>query len=130
MPPRDLRTRGQAIWAAYAADTLDAPSRALVQEAARCADTLDKLDALLAGRRDAWVKLVFDEMGNVELSVDKVLNERRMYQLAFMQQMNAIRAAGIKVVAAPAVQGQPQGRGGLIDELKRKRDQRESEPAR
>lgn len=91
-----LGNSGRAIWDAYGAGGLDAGQQALVREFARCADTLDRLDDLAAGRREAWASLVFDDMGEVHLSVDKILDERRQHQIALKQLYGEMRMSGIK----------------------------------
>jgi hypothetical protein len=97
MNAEGLEASGQLIWNAYAGDRLDAASAALVRELARCADTLDRLDGLARGRRESWVVLAFDEMGEIHLSVDKILDQRRNHQLAFKQLIAEIRAAKIPI---------------------------------
>lgn len=92
----ELEATGRAIWAAYQGDKLDAGSQALVREFARCADTLDRLDALAAGRRETWAKLMFDEMGEILLVIDKLLDVRRNHQLALKALYAEMRTSGIK----------------------------------
>lgn len=115
--PFELQARGREIYAAFNADSLPAGNRALVMEAARCADLLDKLDGLIQGDQSAWLKLVFDDMGEVTLSMDGVVGERRQQQMALRQLMSEIRQAGIKQAAGE--EKTPNGRGGLILELQR-----------
>lgn len=87
---------GQAIWDVYEAEKLDAGSQALVRELARTADTCDRLDGLAAGRQDTWVSLTRDEMGEVHLSIDRILDEQRKSQLALKALYAEVRAAGVK----------------------------------
>lgn len=96
----ELGKRGSAIWTAYAADKLSAADQALVREFARCADTLDRLDGLAAAREESWATLVFSDMGEVHVSVDKILDERRNHQLALKALYNEIRQSGIKTAAS------------------------------
>lgn len=91
-----LGETGKLVWDAYGADRLDAGSQALVRELARCADTLDRLDGLAIGRQESWVELVFDDMGEIHLAVDKILDQRRNHQLALKALFAEVRAAGIK----------------------------------
>jgi hypothetical protein len=91
-----LKETGQAIWDAYEGDKLDAGAAALLRELARCADTLDRLDDLVVGKTDAWVTVVFDEMGEVHLAIDKLLDQRRNHQLAFKQLTAEVRSAGLR----------------------------------
>ncbi len=92
----ELGSTGKAVWDAFGAGTLDGASQALVRELARCADTLDRLNELAAGRREAWASIVFDEMGEVTLVVDKVLDEQRKTQVVFKTLFGELRQAGIK----------------------------------
>jgi hypothetical protein len=120
----ELETTGRAIWAAFNGDKLDAGSQALIRELARCADTLDRLDALAAGRRDGWAKLVFDEMGEIHLVVDKILDVRRNHQLAFKALYAEIRTAGIKEggLAAKLKDEEPED---MLSKLRREKAARE-----
>jgi hypothetical protein len=127
--PTGLQQRGQAIWAAYGADSLPASLSALVEETARTADRLDKLDALLAGRRDDWAFILTDDMGGVSLVIDKLLGEARQQQMAFKQLLMELRQAGLKPEMTKKTEDQPQGRGGIVDELRRRREARQSESA-
>lgn len=120
--PGELDTRGKAIWDSFNAGSLNAAERALVHELARCADTLDRLDALAMGRREAWVDLAFDDMGEIHLSVDKLLDERRTHQLAFKALIGEVRQAGIKPAQKKAADEEPE------DMLtKRRKDKEERE---
>lgn len=92
----ELGERGQAFYDAYDGDQLPAGHRAIVQEAARQLDTLDRLAALAAGDVGAWATLNWDESGEVTLSIDGVVAERRQQQLAFKQLMGEIRQLGLK----------------------------------
>ncbi len=96
----ELGISGKAIWDAFDVGRLDAGQQALVLEYARCADTADRLDALVRGRREAWASLVFDDMGEVHLQVDKVLDQARSNQVVLRGLHAEIRQAGIK--AKPA----------------------------
>jgi len=117
---RFLRERGKEIWAAFGADALSAGSRALVHEACRLADTLDRLDAILGGRQKEWCKVELNDLGEITLSVDPLLSERRQQALAFKMIMQEIRTAGIQETGGQQVK--PDGRVGIVDELKRRRE--------
>lgn len=115
----ELGQRGRAIWSAYAADKLSAADQALVREFARCADTLDRLDGLAACREESWASLVFSDMGEVHVSVDKILDERRNHQLALKALYGEIRQAGIKTAVASATKDE------VEDPLAKRRRERE-----
>ena len=122
----ELGTTGKAIWDAFGAGNLDGASQALVRELARCGDTLDRLNDLAAGRRDVWVSLVFDDLGEVTLTVDKVLDEQRKTQVVFKTLYGELRQAGVKPDVKPARKDEGEQGGGTVDVLaefkKRKAD--------
>lgn len=123
----ELGKTGQFIWDAYGAGKLDASSQALVRELARCADTLDRLDGLAAGRKGEWAFLVFDDMGEIHLSIDKVLDEQRKTQMVFKGLFGELRQAGIKVQAGgevPQVAGPPQDMLAILRKQKEDRERK------
>ena len=124
----ELGKTGKAVWDAFGADKLDSASQALVRELARSAEVLDRLDGLASGRREVWVSLVFDEMGEIQLTVDKLLDEQRKTQVVFKQLFGELRQAGIK----PQVRFNPGNKGeedeGPVDvlaALRKKKEERE-----
>lgn len=117
-----LGESGTAIWAAFKATTLDAGSQALVLELARCADTCDRLDGLVAGRHDSWASLAFDDMGEIHLHIDKILELRLKHQNTLKALYAEVRAAKIGVKEGEAPVEQPKS---LVDQLKLKREERE-----
>lgn len=62
----------------------------LLEEACRIADRLDRLDALLIGDRDSWVRVVSDGNGEYELVIDSALTEARQQALALRQLLSSI----------------------------------------
>lgn len=120
----ELGETGSAIWSAYGADKLDAGAQSLIRELARCADTLDRLDDLASGRREGWVLLVFDDMGEIHLSIDKILDERRNHQLALRAIHSEIRQAGIRPAAAKATATQDEEED-MLTKRRREREERE-----
>jgi hypothetical protein len=92
----ELGDSGRAIWDAYGAEKLDAPARTLVLSYARAADVADRLDGLAMARTDSWATLVFDEMGEVHLAVDKILDQTRNQLLALKTIYAELRQAGIR----------------------------------
>jgi hypothetical protein len=122
----ELGETGKLIWAALKAETLDASSQALVRELARCADTLDRLDGLATGRREEWAVLTFDEMGEVHLSVDKILDVRRSHQLAFKALFAEVKAAGIKADEGSSSNSKDEEPEDMLAKLRRQKESRES----
>lgn len=113
---RFLKERGKAIWAAFEADDLPAGTQAMVHELARLADALDKLDAILAGRRTEWIKLIDFGDGELTLEVNGILGERRQNALAFTTMYRELRSAGVKETMGEKTN---QGDGNLILRLVR-----------
>ena len=121
----DLGVTGQAIWDAYEGSKLDAGSAALVRELARCADTLDRLDGLVIGKREVWVTLVFDDMGEVHLSVDKLLDQRRNHQLALKQLTAEVRSAGLRPKDSKTTKAADEEPEDMLGKRRKEREQRE-----
>lgn len=94
-----LKERGRAMWTSFGGPGLPPGKAALLLEACRMADGLDKLDAILGGRKREWVKILPDDMGEVTLIVDGLLTERRQQQVAFAQLVDKMRAAGLEETA-------------------------------
>lgn len=120
--PGELGQRGRRIWDSYGADKLPAGEQALVHELARCADTLDRLDGLAAAREESWATLIYTDMGEVHLSVDKILDERRNHQLALKALIAEVRQAGIKPAQKTATDEEPED---MLTKRRREREERE-----
>lgn len=95
-----LGKAGQAVWDAYGAERLDGATQALVRELSRSADVLDKLDGLVRGRQESWASLVFDDMGEVHLEVNKLLDQQAKIQTTFKLIWGELRMSGIKPTSA------------------------------
>lgn len=120
----ELGDSGRTIWDAYGAEKLDAGSRSLVLAFARAADVADKLDGLAMGRQGSWVELVFDDMGEVHLSVDKVLDQLRNQLLAVKTIYAELRQAGIRPAQAknPTADEEPED---MLAKLRKEKEERE-----
>lgn len=96
--------------------------RVLLEEAARSADRLERLDRLLRGDTDEFASVRFAN-GRTELVVDKTLAEARAQQaslarlLSELRQMLAPAASKPTAPSAPvsSPMGQKQGGGKLVD---------------
>lgn len=123
----ELGTTGKAIWDAYEAANLDAGSRALVHAYARAADVADRLDGLATGRQDSWVVLTFDDMGEIHLSVDKILDQLRAQLLAVKTIYAELRQAGIrptKTESKPTTQADEEPTD-MLTKRRKEREERE-----
>lgn len=79
------------MWAALSEHVVDERWRVLLEESCRIADRLDRLDALLAGDLDAWVRVLDGRDGEgVELVIDSALGEARQQALALRQLLGSI----------------------------------------
>jgi hypothetical protein len=90
-----LGERGQAVWDAYDAPGLPAGHRALVHEAARICDTLDKLSRLAAGDVATWATVIISEVGEVTLEIGPILAEMRNQQTTLKNVLMEIRQVGL-----------------------------------
>lgn len=92
--PDGLGQRGAQLWRDLRKGGPFGPvDGALVVEACRIADRLDKLDALLAGDAQSWIDLV-ESRGNpetLEVVIDKPLAEARQQALALKQIFTELR---------------------------------------
>lgn len=109
-----LGTRGRRLWQEMSGDTLESGKRVLLEEACRIADRLDRLDALLAGDADAWLRFTVDESGTeVTVNVDKALSEARQQAVALKQLVAELRQG--------AATAKPETGGSVLDQLAAKR---------
>lgn len=93
---------------------------ALVEEICRCADRLDRLDAIVNGRDRAWLTLEVDDVGEVTVVVDRVLAEARQQQTTFkalLAELRAIRSASAKTGRSRAPQSSSKGGGAGVADL-------------
>lgn len=121
----ELGPSGQAIWDAYGAANLDAGSRTLVLAYARAADIADKLDGLAMARKEDWASLVFDDMGEVNLMVDKILDQARNQLMALKQLHGELRMAGIKATGGSGAEAKDEEPEDMLTRRRREREERE-----
>ncbi len=119
-----LEASGRAIWDSMGADKLPPVHRALVLEYARAADTADRLAGLASGRRESWAELIYDEMGEVHLAVDKLLGEQRNTQTVLKSVHAELRAAGL-FAAAPETPASAPAEETPLERRRREKEERE-----
>ena len=119
--PLRLGARGAALWEALTKGkvSVSVERRVLAGEASRLADRLDRLDELLAGDIDTWMRLTHRLMTeDYELKIDSAASEARQTAAALRQILSQL-AEG----AAPAVGGS------IADELDGRRAARQADAA-
>lgn len=117
--PLRLGARGAALWKALTKGKVSVERRVLAGEASRLADRLDRLDELLAGDIDTWMRLTHRLMTeDYELKIDSAASEARQTAAALRQILSQL-AEG----AAPAVGGS------IADELDARRAARQADAA-
>lgn len=121
----ELGTSGKAVWDGYGADHLDAGAQQLVLAYARAADIADRLDGLVIARKEGWATLVFDDMGEIHLSVDKILDQHRAQLLALKQIHSELRQAGIKPSEGAGTKAKDEEPEDVLTKRRREREQRE-----
>lgn len=119
--PNDLRARGLQLWDEVSeAVDLDASGLALLAEAGRILDRLDRLSDALNGQGRDWLKLADDieDIGRgkiaVKVVVDGLLSEARQQQLAFktiMAQLGLAKATEKRSGQKTALQMWMESRG-------------------
>lgn len=118
-PAEGFAPRGARLWSEMTAERSDlSPAeRVLLEEACRTADRLDRLDAFLLGRQDAWLRFhARNEDGSVvRVVVDRALTEVRQQQDTF----RGMVADLVKKQGAKAATGEPEA--SPSDELAKRR---------
>jgi hypothetical protein len=94
-------TAGQRLLSELSAPGDDYSLQLLVSRAAKTADWLERLDALLAGDEDAWLRVRLSRDDVVEVRVDNALSEARQQTTVLRHLLGAIhqRRAGIPMVS-------------------------------
>jgi hypothetical protein len=84
------------------------------------------MDGLLRGDTSSWASLVFDQMGEIHLSIDKLLDQRAKYGTLLKTLYAEMRSAGIKPGAASAEEetAEPED---MLAMLRRRKELRESQ---
>lgn len=108
-----LAKRGQALWDEITAGhELDPGQLVLLEEACRCADRLDGLDRIIAGKGVLQLlhfRHMDDDHKVVSLTVDGVMSEARQQQTVFKQLVAALRLPDVSSGARPQQRGGARG---------------------
>lgn len=88
----DFGPGGRELWASLASPhgDDDAALRALIVEACRAKDRLDRLSRITNGDEDAWCR-VFTAEGEVVLKLDTAVSEQRQLATVFRQLLAEIQ---------------------------------------
>lgn len=120
LPDGGYGPRGAAFRAAMAGVELGPMHRLLVDEAARMADRLDRLDAALR-RRGEWLRQELDDGGTVIVQVDGVLAEARQQAATLKALVGEIRAALPRPAVTPPKRREGDGVADLLNFAARRR---------
>ncbi|HQV84144.1 MAG TPA: hypothetical protein PLX57_13670 [Ornithinibacter sp.] len=112
--PSDLSSGGRALWVAISeAHELDAPQRVTLLEACRSKDRLDKLDEVLRGDGDTWMRLTEDiraEDGTVyELRITQALAQANATANLLKQLLASLRLPDASTGRKPQQRGAARG---------------------
>lgn len=98
------------MWDALEGEIASPGHRVLLEEACRVADRLDRIDGILAARRD-WIRISTLDLGEnvkVRITLDGVLAEARQQQLALRALVAEVQSARPKQEPEkPAEEGGP-----------------------
>nr|WP_187702179.1 hypothetical protein [Dietzia sp. CQ4] len=84
-------TAGQRLAESLTEDEDPAELLAMIEEAGRIKDRLDRLDALASGEREVWLHLTeLRESGEYKVSIDQPLQEARQLATVFRQMLAEI----------------------------------------
>jgi hypothetical protein len=115
-----LAARGRRLWADFTGEgqpELNPTERVLLEEACRIADRLDRLDRILNGDEDAWMRLhTANEDGSiVKVVLNNALAEARQQATALKQLVSELRQSRPAAGAGrpPGVPLKPKGVAGV-----------------
>ena len=88
--PEEFGPGGQALFDQLMVGGWDAPTVALITEAARAKDRLDRLARITSGDEDVWCR-VFTGEGELVLKLDTAVSEQRQLSTVFRQLLAEIQ---------------------------------------
>ncbi|WP_018024096.1 hypothetical protein [Corynebacterium ulceribovis] len=88
--PEEFGPGGRLLHADLAQGTDDAATSALIIEAARTKDRLDRLNRITSGDEDVWTR-VFTGEGELVLKLDTAVSEQRQLSTVFRQLLAEIQ---------------------------------------
>lgn len=97
---RNGETRGRRLWREMDGDSRTGGERALVEEACRITDRLDRLDGLLDGDLESLLRFrISDDGTEVTVTVNNVLAEARQQAAVLKQIVSELRQSSAKPAA-------------------------------
>lgn len=97
--PPPLNAPGRKLWHDLGGDDLRGDAWVLLVEACRITDRLDKLDRLLAGDSDAWLRFsVNEDAGEVTVIIDKAMSEARQQATTLKTLFAELRSARMSIL--------------------------------
>jgi hypothetical protein len=129
--PVGLGDAGRRLWSAMYDAERPGEQVALVVEACRIVDRLDRLDRLVRGDEYAWAYVRVNDDGEAALVIDKALSEARQQAIALKLIVAELRQAGAASGAPASGPAKPASGGGgdVLDQLARKRAERIADTA-
>ncbi|GAC70738.1 hypothetical protein GS4_39_00690 [Gordonia soli NBRC 108243] len=97
---------GERLREALEDENDDVPTQLLITEACRMADRLHRLDLILSGDEDTWMRLDLGKDSVIEVRVTSPLQESRQLSTVFRQLLAEIRRAKAEQAAGA---GETQG---------------------
>lgn len=127
--PTGLDSGGRMLWKSITTDHvgLDAPQLVQLEEACRAKDRLDRLDKLLRGDVETWMRLTHrTQTEDYELKIDAALAQANATANVMKQLLAALRLPDEKTGKRPQYRGargaqKPSTPGGKISSLDRAR---------
>lgn len=102
----ELGERGQALWAELVTDQTPLDEKALVTEACRIADRLERLDQILRGDLDTWLEISTSFDGRtIYVTMGNTLSEARQHALVLKALLAEIRVLAGNRPASKGVSG-------------------------
>ncbi|WP_369070030.1 hypothetical protein [Kineococcus terrestris] len=138
-PPEGLGARGARLWRDLAGSTMtDAAARVVLEEACRCADRLEQMNGIIAGKGvlqlmhlRSMFELDTEDQRSFTMTVDGVMAEARQQQSTLRQLLAAVTPAAPTGARKPTPAGGEQPRGSFLDRLaQREADGRPTPPRR
>lgn len=130
-PTNPSRERGAKLWTEITeAHDLDATQRIILEEACRCADRLDQLDDIIAGKGVLqllhfrhMVERDSDDERHIVMTVDGALSEARQQQNVLKQLLVSLRLPDVKTGSKPQHRGargayNPSGKVSSLDKAR------------